>query len=335
MTSKLVNGFAKMDVDTMEVIVAAAVGSVAVAAMLGIGCILIMKMMWAKQKRINEALGKEWMHIVAENADNQQSLNTLRSSIRSTWTSDFALTKSSKSTEHAVAYKTRDDCAHSFICINADLPRTFANNPLFNEMKLNGNLRWVLHGVAERYANGYLSGMHEIAALILLLLPPADAELLLLLLLNNRRYSLGPVMANVTDVVAHFSSLLEHHLPHLKVHLDVLEVSPMHYVDWFSTVFVHIAPTEEAIVIFDAFIREGWVAVYRCALYILSLLEARLMETNSFSKCLTLIRSFCSNPSTKRHGWISGTARKSLAKFPALTESECDWATASKLSQLS
>eukprot|EP00659_Diplonema_papillatum_P019634 gene19634-30255_t len=244
-----------MDVDTMEVIVAAAVGSVAVAAMLGIGCILIMKMMWAKQKRINEALGKEWMHIVAENADNQQSLNTLRSSIRSTWTSDFALTKSSKSTEHAVAYKTRDDCAHSFICINADLPRTFANNPLFNEMKLNGNLRWVLHGVAERY-------------------------------------SLGPVMANVTDVVAHFSSLLEHHLPHLKVHLDVLEVSPMHYVDWFSTVFVHIAPTEEAIVIFDAFIREGWVAVYRCALYILSLLEARLMETNSFSKKSLTFQAF-------------------------------------------
>ncbi|KAJ9448555.1 TBC domain-containing protein C4G8.04 [Diplonema papillatum] len=316
----------------MEVLVAAIVGSVAVTLMFAMGVILLLKMLRARRKRNCGILGEEWMQIVAgaEEAEDEQSLNTLRSSIRSTWKSEFPLADTMQSVARTGKYEKDNPCASSFAYISADLNRTFPGEPSFDDMKLDGNLRLVLHGVAERYEKGYIQGMNEIAALALLHLPPADAELLLLLLLTNRRYSLGSVMADANDVIVHFSAFLRNHLPDLSVHFDMLGVTPMYYIDWFSTVFVHVAPVDEAIVIFDAFIREGWLAVYRCALYILELLEPQLLKMKSLSKCVVLIRSFRLDPPTKRHGWVSGTARKSLTQFPALTESECNWAIAAK-----
>eukprot|EP01061_Rhynchopus_euleeides_P027208 TRINITY_DN442_c0_g2_i1.p2 TRINITY_DN442_c0_g2~~TRINITY_DN442_c0_g2_i1.p2 ORF type:complete len:342 (+),score=152.77 TRINITY_DN442_c0_g2_i1:137-1162(+) len=198
--------------------------------------------------------------------------------------------------------------------IDADIPRTFPQEKAFSQMKQSGSLRRVLLRVSCAVSQGYVQGMNELAAVLLLHFNEEDSVKVALRLLYTPKYSLIRVL--LTDPAAvceHFDAFLVKYLPNTAAHFAKLQISSIYFSDWFKTVFLHVAPLPEALVVFDAFVQYGWVAVYRTALHILTILEPEVLQTTDIAGCVMAIRRYRHDTGLGLMDWAPGTARTALA----------------------
>ena len=224
-----------------------------------------------------------------------------------------------------------DSIAH----IDADVPRTFPEEDCFGAMRRTGALRRVLIGASEGCSTGYVQGMNEVAAALLLgrRRRRAEAEeeeeeaeavqLLLRLLEEPPHLLLRVLMTDTLTLCSHFDRFLEARLPETSARLREHGVSAVYYCDWFKTVFLHVAPLEEALPIFEGFMQDGWAPVYGTALRIFERLSPELAEAASFSDCVAAIRGFRHDPAVGTDGWAVGTAAEGLRCN--VRSEECLW----------
>ena len=210
--------------------------------------------------------------------------------------------------------------------IDADVPRTFPKEPNFVAMKETGALKRVLTRVASSVPQGYVQGMNELAAVLLLHFDEGDATRVTLRVLYAPRYRLIRVLlTDPTAICEHFDAFILSYLPAVGQHLKKLDVSSVYFSDWFKTVFLHVAPLDEAIVIFDAFMKFGWVAVYRVGLHILKALSATILAARDMGTCMMAIRKFRYDPGLNLLDWVQGTAAKALDED--VDPTDCQWMT--------
>lgn len=70
--------------------------------------------------------------------------------------------------------------------------------------------------------------------------------------------------------------VIQEQLPDVAAHFARLEVGPAHYFEWWITIFTIILPPEELWPVWDAFIADGWPAVFRVLIVLLKSLEPHL-----------------------------------------------------------
>ena len=208
--------------------------------------------------------------------------------------------------------------------IDSDLMRTFPDEKMFD--KIRGTpLRNVLISVSDICSCGYVQGMNEIAAVILTQVQESKATTVMTTILKCPKYSVELALTRRELIADHFEKVLNLHLPDVSNHLTNFGVVPSIYISWFVTLFLHVAPPSEALVIFNDFINFGWSAIYRVALTILSNLRREILKKKNSSQLMILILHFKyeSGESSQRNKWKDGTAME--AKNYKINHSECNW----------
>ncbi|KAF0691227.1 Aste57867_17503 [Aphanomyces stellatus] len=179
-----------------------------------------------------------------------------------------------------------DGREHTVKLIHTDLPRTFPSLKLFDK---SGPYFGYLREVLETYACyrpdlGYIQGMSYIAALLCLHIP-TDRYLCFQCLANVMVhehlftfYLLNVELSN--DYYMWFDVYLESELPNLKNHLVHLGIpSSMYLMNWLQTLFLQVLPLEVASRVFDCFLLDGVLFLFRTSLAILTLFTPKLMES--------------------------------------------------------
>ncbi|XP_071390513.1 carabin-like [Centroberyx affinis] len=124
--------------------------------------------------------------------------------------------------------------------------------------------------------------MSYIAAVLLMQLGEEEAFWALAALLDKPNYLAQLFDLNLTKVqhqVKVFDQFLKHRKPQLCQHMESVGVSSVHFVmPWFFTLFTSLPCWDSVLAVWDLIILHGLSAVFRTALTIVQLLEARLMN---------------------------------------------------------
>ncbi|KAH9146610.1 hypothetical protein AeRB84_009531 [Aphanomyces euteiches] len=179
-----------------------------------------------------------------------------------------------------------DGREHTVKLIHTDLPRTFPSLKLFDT---SGPYFGYLREVLETYACyrpdlGYIQGMSYIAALLCLHIP-TDRYLCFQCLANVMVhehlftfYLLNIELSN--DYYILFDIFFDVQLPLLRQHLSHLGVpSSMFLMNWLQTLYLQVLPLEVASRVFDCFLLDGVLFLFRTALAILTMLGPKLMQS--------------------------------------------------------
>lgn len=158
--------------------------------------------------------------------------------------------------------------------IDLDVLRTLPNNRHFENVASRGTkrVRRILRAYA--YFNptiGYCQGMNRLAATALLVLPENEAFWCLVAIIQGimpKDYYLKPWLAQVDCSV--LSELMEEKMPNLHRHLYQKETQ-LTVFTWFFTIFVDAFRPELMLRIWDCFLLEGDIILFRFALAISTL----------------------------------------------------------------
>ncbi|KAG6951155.1 hypothetical protein JG687_00013793 [Phytophthora cactorum] len=195
----------------------------------------------------------------------------------------------------AAAYKkdraSKDDAVdggreHTLALIDTDLPRTFPSLKLFDA---SGPYYAFLLEVLETYACyrpdlGYIQGMSYLAAMLCLHMPQdryLAFQCLANLMVNEHLFTFYLLDADLANVYyTLFDAFLDSRLPHLHAHLRDVGVfsCSMYLMNWLQTLFLQVLPLESAARVFDNFLLDGTVFLFRTAMAIHELLAPQLME---------------------------------------------------------
>jgi len=174
--------------------------------------------------------------------------------------------------------------------IVVDLPRTYPVLAFFHE---GGPLRQPLHQVLVSYAAfrpeiGYVQGMSYIVAMLLLNMESYSAFKCLANLVVKHPHLTSFFKMNLDKINIYFHEFdlqLQKTLPELHQHFFAHGVSlDMIIMDWFMTIFSKSVPIDIAARIWDFFMRDGVVYLFRAALGILKLVENTLLNSD-FDEC--------------------------------------------------
>jgi hypothetical protein len=173
---------------------------------------------------------------------------------------------------------------HTLALIDTDLPRTFPSLKLFDS---SGPYYEFLLEVLETYACyrpdlGYIQGMSYLAAMLCLHMPQdryLTFQCLANLMVNEHLFTFYLLDAELSEVYyTLFDELLASHLPKLHRHLNSLGISiSMYLMNWLQTLFLQVLPLELAARVFDNFLLDGTVFMFRTALAIHELLKPELI----------------------------------------------------------
>lgn len=193
----------------------------------------------------------------------------------------------------AVAYKQERESGgknvigreHTLALIDTDLPRTFPSLKLFDA---SGPYYEFLLEVLETYACyrpdlGYIQGMSYLAAMLCLHMPQdryLTFQCLANLMVNEHLFTFYLLDAELSGVYyTLFSEFLSSRLPALHHHLGAIGVScSMYLMNWLQTLFLQVLPLELAARVFDNFLLDGTVFLFRTAMAIHELLQADLLR---------------------------------------------------------
>lgn len=198
----------------------------------------------------------------------------------------------------AVPEEGEDDerVAAALDTIERDISRTFPQYPLFSESRGQDALCRVLVAYARGDREvGYTQGMGFLAAMALSYLPEEDAFALLWTVMRDARHHLRglflPGLPQLIVLQHVLSGLLAKVLPRLSAHFHAAGIHPTMYASqWFLTMFSYSYPFPFCVRVLDAFLCEGFKAVFRIALAILAANEARLLAARSFEEIMTTFR---------------------------------------------
>lgn len=150
--------------------------------------------------------------------------------------------------------------------IDVDAPRTLPDVEVFDE-EYRVSLRSVLYAYAVHNTEvGYCQGMNFIAGLLLLVSERSEEETFWVLLCMMENYRLSgffqegfPLFGRYLDA---FAGLLEATLPDLGEHLARQNVQPGDFLhQWYLTLFVTCLPLPAVLVIWDAVLCSGGLAL--------------------------------------------------------------------------
>ncbi|KAG1705501.1 hypothetical protein DVH05_003190 [Phytophthora capsici] len=175
---------------------------------------------------------------------------------------------------------------HTLALIDTDLPRTFPSLKLFDS---SGPYYAFLLEVLETYACyrpdlGYIQGMSYLAAMLCLHMPQdryLAFQCLANLMVNEHLFTFYLLDADLANVYyTLFDTFLNSRLPHLHAHLREIGVfsCSMYLMNWLQTLFLQVLPLESAARVFDNFLLDGTVFLFRTAMAIHELLAPQLME---------------------------------------------------------
>lgn len=174
---------------------------------------------------------------------------------------------------------------HTLALIDTDLPRTFPSLKLFDA---SGPYYAFLLEVLETYACyrpdlGYIQGMSYLAAMLCLHMPQdryLTFQCLANLMVNEHLFTFYLLDAELSGVYyTLFDEFLSARLPALHKHLDAIGVScSMYLMNWLQTLFLQVLPLELAARVFDNFLLDGTVFLFRTAMAIHELLQADLLR---------------------------------------------------------
>eukprot|EP00168_Porphyra_purpurea_P015327 TRINITY_DN4672_c0_g1_i1.p1 TRINITY_DN4672_c0_g1~~TRINITY_DN4672_c0_g1_i1.p1 ORF type:complete len:898 (-),score=221.47 TRINITY_DN4672_c0_g1_i1:166-2859(-) len=187
---------------------------------------------------------------------------------------------------------SRERSAHKAIML--DLPRTFPDLAFFHQpgSAFEGSLREILEAFAYlRPDIGYSQGMSFLGAVLLLYLdtPVAFACFVNMLHQSCFLHFFRMKMPEVRIYMRVHERLLGEALPDLAAHLRAEQVEPeMYLVNWVMALYLRALPLEHATRIWDAYMLDGDVVIFRAALGILKLLAPRLLSL-PFEGCAYLL----------------------------------------------
>uniref|UniRef100_M4C3K0 Rab-GAP TBC domain-containing protein n=1 Tax=Hyaloperonospora arabidopsidis (strain Emoy2) TaxID=559515 RepID=M4C3K0_HYAAE len=174
---------------------------------------------------------------------------------------------------------------HTLALIDTDLPRTFPSLKLFDS---SGPYYAFLLEVLETYACyrpdlGYIQGMSYLAAMLCLHMPQdryLAFQCLANLMVNEHLFTFYLLDADLANVYyTLFDAFLNSRHPHLHAHLREIGIMScsMYLMNWLQTLFLQVLPLESATRVFDNFLLDGTVFLFRTAMAIHELLGPRLI----------------------------------------------------------
>ncbi|GMF26624.1 unnamed protein product [Phytophthora lilii] len=174
---------------------------------------------------------------------------------------------------------------HTLALIDTDLPRTFPSLKLFDS---SGPYYAFLLEVLETYACyrpdlGYIQGMSYLAAMLCLHMPQdryLAFQCLANLMVNEHLFTFYLLDADLANVYyTLFDTFLETRLPRLHAHLREIGLfsCSMYLMNWLQTLFLQVLPLESAARVFDNFLLDGTVFLFRTAMAIHELLAPQLL----------------------------------------------------------
>lgn len=178
-----------------------------------------------------------------------------------------------------------------------DLPRTF---PALAFYQPGGphheNLKRVLEAyVFYRPDIGYVQGMSYLAAILLLYMNEIEAFKCISNILNRKCHmAFYQLDSDINIYCAIFSDIFEKNLPALYRHFSDIGLSPeMYLLDWILTIYSKSLPLDISTRIWDIFLIEGDVYLFRVAIGLLKLVSKEILssgfELEECKKMLTTI----------------------------------------------
>ncbi|GAA0140114.1 GTPase-activating protein [Lithospermum erythrorhizon] len=198
--------------------------------------------------------------------------------------------------EQLVIYET----STSELDIIRDISRTFPSHVFFQQR--HGPGQRSLYNVLKAYSVydrdvGYVQGMGFVAGLLLLYMSEEDAFWLLVALLKGAvhapmegMYLVG--LPLVQQYLFQFENLVKAFLPKLGEHFSEEMINPSMYASqWFITVFAYSFPFPLAIRIWDVFLSEGVIIVFKVGLALLKYCHDDLVKL-PFERLMVALRNF-------------------------------------------
>ena len=180
--------------------------------------------------------------------------------------------------------------------IDGDLPRTFSNWKLFHE---DGPFYRELQQILETYdlyqpSPGYVQGMSYLAATLLVHMDQYHAFVCFTNLMSQSFFQ-DLFKMDIPRILKHlqiYELLFSMHLPTLfneivKVHEISAEI---YLLDWFLTAFTKTLPFHIATRVWDGFLLEGEIFLFRTAISILKVSKSKLKNA-SFEKYVSILRN--------------------------------------------
>lgn len=181
----------------------------------------------------------------------------------------------------------------SVALIDTDVSRTFQELKFFHG---GGPLQGPLFQILEAYGCyrpdvGYVQGMSYLAAMMLLNLDTLDAFIALCNLLNQDMYFKFFRM-NASQMAVHlraFQVIFSEQLPALHAHFETTGILPdMYLYEWLLTIFSRSLALDATHRIWDNFLCQGHVFLFRTALGLLRMQQQAFMAA-SFEECLDML----------------------------------------------
>lgn len=191
-----------------------------------------------------------------------------------------------RSTSNNIKNPSDEKLIGFFKQIELDVLRTLPNNCHFENYDSKGiqRVRRVLRAYAYFNQNiGYCQGMNRLAAMSLLVLPEDEAFWCLVTIIHcimPKDYYLKPWLAQVDCCV--LNDFIEIKLPKLHEHLIRNDLQ-LTLFTWFFTIFVDGFRPELMLRIWDCFLLEGDIVLFRFALTILFISQDDLIRLNDLA----------------------------------------------------
>ncbi len=177
--------------------------------------------------------------------------------------------------------------------IEQDIHRTFSSLKLFKPgSDLYGHLRTVLGAfVIYRPDVGYVQGMSYLAGMFLLYMDPPEAFMCLCNLLT-RHFFLAFLSADTDHVFSMFrlfSRWLDASMPALAKHFRAIRLGPeLYLLNWAFTMYAKILPLDTACLIWDTYMLEGELVIFKTALALLKIQKTQLLNC-SFDQAIKML----------------------------------------------
>lgn len=189
------------------------------------------------------------------------------------------------SRENGVTMLDHQRSAHKAILL--DLPRTFPGLAFFHAdgSTYEDALRDILEAfVYLRPDVGYSQGMSFLGAVLLLFMEPPDAFACFVNMLLYKSCFLQFFRIQMPDVRIYLNvhqRLLAEELPALHAHFVHYAIeADIYMINWVMSLYCHALPLDMVSRIWDIYVCDGDVAIFRAALGILKLLQSRLLQMN-------------------------------------------------------
>ena len=191
------------------------------------------------------------------------------------------------------------DKEKSINLIDLDIGRTFSSLGVFkNESQLGNNLKEILRiFVVARPDIGYVQGLSYIAGTLLLQMDKFTSFVCFMNIILSPNilpfYRLDE--NNIKKRLELFDEIFKLNLPELYIHFQENEVFPEHYLlEWFMTLFTRNLKIELALRIWDIYMIEGILSIYKSGIVIFSLSEKKLLKMD-FAEIMNFLKNLDKN----------------------------------------